>query len=203
MLSLRILKAIFLVLTISMVSANDRSARKSFTRAPCYENIHGYEIPPERVGVKDRLCLGCSNYPSALHRGESLTSASGNFTLSMESNNNLVLYSKERNNAIVWKTDTANEENSDPGNFSLVLEEDGLMKLSVHDDREDSIWCNTKPARLNSKDQPIYLVLANNGNLILYQCSVPYWYSATWGKTPPRVEILDEYPRAREWFDKK
>lgn len=206
MLSLKLTLVTFLLLTISMVSAFDRSTKKSYTRAPCYENKVGYKMPPERVGVQDRLCLGCSNYPSVLKRGEKLTSASGKFVLLMEPNNNLALYSLERGNigeekARVWQTNTS--DLIDAGNFSVVLEEDGLLKLSVDTDRTDTIWCNKNPAKLFTKDQPIYLVVANNGNLILYQCSVPYWYSETWGKIPPKKEILDKQPEGKEWFDKK
>jgi hypothetical protein len=151
MLSLKLTLVTFLVLTITMVSAFDRSTKKSYTRAPCYENKVGYQIPPERVGVKDRLCLGCGNYPSVLKRGENLTSASGQFVLRMEPDNNLVLYSLERGElgskkSTVWHTDTS--DLIDAGNFSVVLEEDGLVKLSVDTDRTDTIWCNKQSARV-------------------------------------------------------
>jgi hypothetical protein len=188
MMSLKLTIVTLLAITISMISANERSGSKLITRAPCYSNKFNYKVPPERVGVKDRLCLGCSNYSSALHRGERLISANKRFVLSMQPDNNLVLYDLERAeegkpDSAVWSSDTWEY----PGNYSFFMEEDGFVKLSKKDDRNDTIWCNAKTSKLPAKDQPIYFVLGQNGEMALFQCERPYWASNTWRGKPPKT----------------
>jgi hypothetical protein len=179
MMSLKFVGVVIL-LSISFVLAEERNrARQTIA---CYSKTYKYAYPPAKAGVNDRLCFGCSEgYPSSLNRGQRLYSQGGKFVLSMQPDNNLVLYDLRRGpegdprNA-VWSTDTWEY----PGNYSLFMEEDGFIKLSSATDRKDTIWCNAKTSKISGKDQPTYFVLGANGEMATYQCDEPYWASNTW-----------------------
>jgi hypothetical protein len=182
-------KFIGVLLLISILIVTISTNEKSFTttRTPCYSKTYKYAMPPAKAGVKDRLCLGCpEGHPSSLNRGERLYSQGGKFVLSMQPDNNLVLYDLRRAkegdpDGAVWSTDTWEY----PGNYSLFIEEDGVAKLSQISERKDIIWCAGKKSKLPAKDQPVYFILGANGEMAIYQCDEPYWASNTWHGPEP------------------
>jgi hypothetical protein len=141
-----------------------------------------YQMLTERLGVIDRLCSGCKNFKNTLKRGERLVSQSRPFILLMQEDNNLVLYQTITNEGgdiirPVWSTDTHMYQ----GEYHLLLESDGILKLVNSNDNNDVIWASKKKSRLHTEHQPVYMILTNNGMLVSFQCDEPFWSNFTWG----------------------
>lgn len=178
---------VVLILSITIATVITIEGSSGTTKVDCYCKTYKYAMPPPKKGINDRLCFGCpEGYPSSLKRGQRLYSQGGLFVLSMQPDNNLVLYDLRRAkegdpHAAVWSTDTWGY----PGTYYLFMEDDGIVKLSRVDDRNDTIWCIGKFSKLSASDQPTYFILGANGEMAVYQCDEPYWASNTWNGPNP------------------
>lgn len=121
----------------------------------------------ERVAsLGDRLASG-----SELLSGQRLLSADGRFSLEMQSDGNLVLYSwtSQSTHIPTWSSKTNGRAGS-----RLSFQPDG--RLVIYDKFGQPIWSNGQTRKVGGDYR---LVLRNTGDLVAYDGTTEYWSSMT------------------------
>lgn len=120
----------------------------------------------------DRCVRG--NTGATLEIGQSLWSQNKKYQLAMQGDGNLVIYCRHgstKPGKYIWHTKTHNIAIAD----GLRYESNGNLALYRYD--------RVRAWELNQNNESCYLVLQNDGNLVLYGCyGKVYWHSRTYGK---------------------
>jgi len=133
------------------------------------------------LGITRKLCYPavagvCSDI---LPTNGKLVSASGRFTLFMQTDANLILYDAAKGagnytpTAVLWATSTWT---TSANTNSAKLESDGRLKVY----RNGAIVYTSNPSPLPATGDPVTLVVQGDGNVVLFQCGMPYWATNTW-----------------------
>lgn len=155
-------------------------------RIECPVNIHPFKLPQTWPNVIDRLCYGCREFQSVLKRNESIESPFKNYRLTMQEDNNLVMYEIniidiKNTTRPIWSTNTHNIK----GEYHMFVDNNGLIVLANPNDRSDIIWTSKVKSQLSADHQPVYLMIRNTGFIGLFQCDGAYWVTNGWGKDSP------------------
>lgn len=102
----------------------------------------------DRISVDERI-----------HPGRSFTSPSGEYTLILQEDSNLVLY---RGEEPLWASNTMHGEGESSENKSLILQSDGNFVLYNADG--DAIWASGS----NYEAAQPYVLVQDDGNVCLY-----------------------------------
>ncbi len=152
-------------------------------RIECPVNNHPYKTPPGRANFNDRLCSGCKEYPNVLKTNESIRSFTDNYRLTMQEDNNLVMYETnltdvKNTTRAVWATHT----HTFKGEYHLFLEPNGKLIIANPKNKSDIIWSNYYTSKISTEHQPAYFLIRTFGVLGLYQCDSAYWAAIGWGR---------------------
>ena len=116
---------------------------------------------------------------SILNTNEKLVSKNGRFTLSMQSDCNLVLYDAKKGkggsdpSAASWSSNTSVGGGA---SCKATFREDGSLAVI---NKDGKVVYQSGAASISAALQPAILILQEDGNLVAYQCDEPYWASNT------------------------
>lgn len=102
-----------------------------------------------------------------------IESINGKYTLSLQSDGNLVIYNNVTG-APIWSTETQNKFKFP---FELKVQQDS--NLVLRDAESNIMWSSGTGT---AQQFPVYLVVEDSGNVVLYSNSVAVWQSNTAGK---------------------
>jgi len=105
-----------------------------------------------------------NDYIPLLSVNQSISSPSGNYTLILQSDGNVVLYSS--NHTVMWTTDT----NGSSGRY-LFFQSDGNLVLTTNSNRTGVVWASNIYTRENDPGLPLSAnakyVLQDDGNFVM------------------------------------
>lgn len=117
--------------------------------------------------MSDRISLD-----EPVHPGQSITSPSGEYTLILQEDSNLVLY---RGEEALWASNTMHGEDESAENKSLVVQGDGNVVL--YDADGQPIWASGSSYEAARP----YVLVQDDGNVCLYDDEVEgcHWSTGT------------------------
>jgi len=129
-------------------------AGKSATPPPAQPQICGKAAPGE-----------------GLVRGKTMFSCNGRYTVTMQTDGNLVLRDKQKNDATLWATNTSGTDG-----YVALFQTDG--NLVLYGTNQDALWAS----HTNGKGGAL-LALQDDGNVVLYDGQMhPLWQTGTAGQ---------------------
>ena len=103
--------------------------------------------------------------------GKSFGSCSGRFTVTMQTDGNLVLRDTQESNRAIWASNTSNQ-----GGYAAVFQTDG--NLVVYDQGRKALWASNTQGLGGT-----LLAFQDDGNVVLYTASAqPIWSTGTAGQ---------------------
>lgn len=114
--------------------------------------------PTDRISHEESLLAATSQY---------LVSANGRFRLIMQADSNLVLYGP---NGALWSSETLGRDARE-----VRMQNDG--SLVIYNVNGQAIWAVTETAQHYNA----YLVVQDDGNLVIYENGIPLWSTGTKG----------------------
>jgi hypothetical protein len=127
--------------------------------------------PPSTPTAVPTRPSGCTTIKpgEGLKAGESFKSCSGEFSLDMQTDGNLVVYRSERSGSVArWSSGTAKSDG-----YVAVMQKDGNFVL--YGRHSNPLWSSTTEGHSNVSE----LAVQDDGNLVVYAGSHPLWASNT------------------------